>query len=211
MLMIHIKTLIAALLHTPDQEVISVIASEMSDTDTAGQIWLKLRKALNSSVGNTHWDPAILIAGQFDARIVDVKNALTALKFPVLSNPDEWNLAAKVFANSRLKSMLVRGGSQTEIVTARNEFLVTLIGQLTEIVLFPRRSDFYHIARSQADIKKSWLPYGEDDYFHNAYLKLLESFSDVAPFNYSAFIVAVMRTELIKSLTTYDRLKFAAN
>ena len=214
MLTDHIRNLIIALLHMPTPRVIdqvrSVIASEMSDTDTAGKIWLKIRQALDRIVGKGNWDTAPLIACELDSRIYgEVKTALSALKIPILTNPDERNLAAQLFAKSRLKVLILSGGPQAEIVEARQEFLVTLIDKLTEILFFPRRTDLYHIARTKAGIQRiGWLPHrGEDDYFNESYVKIRTQVGYVRPTNYSALMVNIMSKEMLSSFDVYNRIE----
>lgn len=210
----HIKHLLTWLLYSPTPEAISAIMDFIEYSD-AGVQWRSIRNAINRVVGNSSWDTAMLIACRLDARVsVQLRDTLKALKLQqILSNSDERNLAAKVFKGSQLLQSILVSGRTQDIVTARKEFLVDLINKMTTIILFPRRGDFYSIARRGAGISvQSWLPHkgkGEDDYWGEAYVIVRESFSSTWPSNYSGLMVQVMRNEMISSINHYNRAELS--
>lgn len=208
----HIRTIIACLLYYPTPNVIDdviAIVSEMSDT--AGQIsWRSIKKALDTVVGRNCWDTALLLAYRLNALEAGIsqqlRDAFKVLKAQVLANDDEFNIAAKIFQRSHLKDIL-NDGNRAEIVTARKEFMVNFVDAMTIVLFFPKRQDFYNMARSKAGLHRGvWLPNkDEDDYFSNSYLRLRLQFAHLFPTNYSALVVRMMSNQMKSSFTPYNR------
>ena len=216
----HIKRLLLWLMHSPPtpavmDEVMHVITPEIGD---AGVKWRAIRNALK--VVGDPWDTALIIAAVIDERVsVQLQRTLEALKLHILLNPEERDIADKVFDKSQLKTLLLTGaGTQADIVSARHTFLNQFMDELT-ILLFPRRDDLYKIAISMAaNVHPGiWLPYkrdageankGADDYFSNGYLSLIENVGHLLPQNYSAFVVKVMSNEIVSSLEPYTKMDF---
>jgi len=206
----HLRCLVTSLLYSPTPAVIDQIidqimgiASEISDT--AGIAWHPIKQSISNVVG-IDWDPAPLIVCQLDTRISpQLRDALKVLKVQILVNDEEFHIADIVFQHSDFKRIL-SDGSQADIINARKDFMVNLVDKLATVILFPRRRDLYHMARSKAGISPiDWLPHkNSDDYFSNAYLKLRTQFSCLLPANYSAFMITVMSNEMQSSFAPYN-------
>ena len=218
----HIKNLVTWLLHAPDPEmvttVVTTVMAEISGTFT----WRAFANALNKVAGRGNWDTAMLVAHTLDSRIAsELRGTIKSLNLKILANPDERSIAAKVFSDSQLKKLL-SGGTQTDLVTAvtaRTQFLKRFFNQLTTQLFFPRKVDFYRIALFQAKIHpSSWIPFkryegqnGSDDYWSEAYTKLLEGCHRILPQNLSAFFVRTIKHEILKSIDVYARTELSGD
>ena len=216
----YVRNLIRWLLHYPTPALINKVMGVIEISD-AGVKWRAISNALNTVVED-RWDTALLIAATLDEHVsVQLRDTLKGLKLHILSNSDEYKIAAEVFEfdKSQLKTVLLGGGTQAELVVARNKFITEFMDQLTIVLWFPRRADLYNIARFQANIHPAtWLPYkryeeknGADDYWSEAYMRLHVGFHRVLPQNLSAFFVRLIKHEIIQSIEPYNRVELSAD
>ena len=231
----HISNLIMFLLYHPTDEVVTKIVNFIvgSIKDDDGIRWRYIRDAINRVAGD-QWDTALILAS-LNSRVAaslnlrfsgDLCGTLEALKLnKILTDSDERNVASAVFNDSELCRTLLDGSNTVEAdidpatrqeeadidPAVRQKFLLNLSNTLIEVIFYPRRTDFYKIARSRAGLTQAWLPgKDDDDYFGEALVKFLQAggVDKMFPGIFSAWVTQTMANEMLVAIEKpYEKIK----